>query len=348
MDNYVYFFISYQSTTKEIPSEIEFVLPENKDHRPECIHYDENYDKKTYYYKKVLKVNKSAAKGKKASNFHFEYEIGDYKYFISFDNKGNSFVYDPTLEIEKRRIEIRRKINQNQVEYSEKLDYFETALKKNGEKDKVNELYNQTINVYSKKKGFSLLISLFLKIYKDKKLCTKLMETFRKMNENPKDIEKNKDRKANLKDYTSIFKEIKSEADKLIDANNYSTIDFYGIILCYLHYYDYENFSIILKELSTKKTEPVDLYEILLVYNAHFFKYPINLNFDFFNGFIKYAILNKDFSLFQNGLNYIEDLETFINIIEGNKEHFYSQYIKTNDGKKTVNNIIKLNKYLIL
>jgi hypothetical protein len=48
------------------------------------------------------------------------------------------------------------------------MDFFEAALKKNGEENKIDELYQQTINVYSKKKGFSLLISLFLKVYKKK------------------------------------------------------------------------------------------------------------------------------------------------------------------------------------
>jgi len=46
------------------------------------------------------------------------------------------------------------------------LDDFEAALKKNVEENKIDELFEQTINLYSKKKGFSLLISLFIKIYK--------------------------------------------------------------------------------------------------------------------------------------------------------------------------------------
>jgi hypothetical protein len=98
------------------------------------------------------------------------------------------------------------------------------------------------------------------------------------MNGNPKDNEKNMDRKSNLKDYTSKFKEIKEETNKIIESNKYDAIDFYGIILSYLNYYDYDNFSKIVEELFTKK--PNDLYEILLIYNTHF-KYPINLNFDF-------------------------------------------------------------------
>jgi len=37
---------------------------------------------------------------------------------------------------------------------------------------------------------------------------------------------------------------------------------------------------------------------ILLTYNAEF-KYPINKDFEFLNNFINYAILNKEFSVFE-------------------------------------------------
>jgi len=70
-----------------------------------------------------------------------------------------------------------------------------------------------------------------------------------------------------------------------------------------------------------------------LLYNDHF-KYPINLNFDFFKEFAKYSNLNKDFSIFQNGLRYIKDLETYINVIDESKEHFYDKYIKSNASQK--------------
>ena len=55
------------------------------------------------------------------------------------------------MEVEKRKIGIRRKIKQNCFEYSEKLDFFESALKKNGETNKYDELYEQTINMTQKK-----------------------------------------------------------------------------------------------------------------------------------------------------------------------------------------------------
>ena len=344
MTDFVYFIISYSRTKKENPNEIDFIIPDNKELKPECLYSDENFDNKIYHYKKIYKVNKSVAKGKK-SNFYFEFETTDDKFIISFDNKGATFVYDLTLKVGKKIIDITRNVNQNKIDYNEKMIFFEEALKRKGEENKVDELYKETIDLYTKKKGFSLLISLFLKIYKKKDLCSTLLKKFRDMNENPKDNEKNMDRKVNLRDYTSIFVEIKKEADQLIDSNSYDIIDFYGIILCYLNYYDYDNFSDIVKDLSSKK--PEDLYEILLIYSSHF-KYPISESVAFFNGFIKYAILNKDFPVFLNGLKYIKDLDVYISVLDENKEDFYYRYLKSNDSQKNEKNIIKVDKNLKL
>ena len=343
MTNYVYFFVYYQVTKKEDSDDIIFVVPENKDQKPQCIYKDEIFDNRTYYYKKIFKADKSSAKGKKASNFYFEFEIGDYKYYITFDSKGSSFIYDVFLEVGKRRIPIRRKVNQSIIEYTEKLDIFEEALKKNGEENLIDDLFKEAIDLYSKKKGFYLLISLFLKIYKKKDLCSKLLKIFKDMNGNPKDNEKNMDRKSYLKDYTSKFKEIKSEANQIKETNSYNPIDFYGLILCYLNYYEYDEFIKLMKDLSSNK--PNDLYEILLIYISHF-KNPINEGFEFFNKFIKYAISNKEFSVFQNGLSYIKDLDTFVSVIEGNKEDFNERYIKSFDEQKKDKHIIKIDKNL--
>ena len=104
--------------------------------------------------------------------------------------------------------------------------------------------------------------------------------------------------------------------------------------MCYLNYYDYENFSSITNELYKKK--PEDLYEILLIYYAHL-KYPINQDLNFYNKFISYAIVNKDFLIFEKGLNYIKDIETYLNIIEKNKESIYKKY-----NSQKIEKIIKL------
>ena len=116
MDNFAYFFVFYPKTKKEDASDIEFVIPENKEHQPECIFFEETYDSKTYFYKKVFRVNKAAAKGKKATSYDFEFDTLDDKYHIFFDSKGSTFIYDVYLEVSKKILpHIKRKINQNKI-----------------------------------------------------------------------------------------------------------------------------------------------------------------------------------------------------------------------------------------
>ena len=343
MSSSLYFFILYPRKKREIPNDINFVELENNNKIPKCIFIEENYENQIYYYKKIFKVDKSTGKGKKANNYYFEFEIGDDKYIISFDSKGFLFVYDVVVEMGKKIIDVRRKINQNNIEYNDKMEYFMEALKKNGEESKIDELYKETIELYSKKKGFNFLIELFLKIYQKKNLCTILLEKFKEMNKNHKDNQKNMDRKSYLKKYISEFNTIKCQADKLIDNNNYNTIEFYGILLSYFNFYDYKNFTSIVNELYGKK--PNDLYEILLIYNSHF-KYPINQNLSFLNNFIKYVISNKEFSVLESGLNYIKDIDTFINVIEKNKEEIFNKYIKSDNSTINIKCIIKIDNNL--
>ena len=253
---------------------------------------------------------------------YFEFETNDEKYIISFDSKGSSFIYDVKLEVGKRIIDIRRKIDQSK-EYYQTIEHFIKALEKNGEESLIDELYKETIALYSIKKGFSFLIIFFLKIYQKSDLCSELLKIFKKINGDKNENSKNMDRKPILKEYTSIFKSINSDANKIIETYNYNPIEFYGIVLSYLNHYDYENFSLTVNELFNKK--PDHLFEILLIYNANF-KNPINQNIDFFNEFIKYSILNKEFSSLLKGLDYIRDICTFLSIINKNKEEIHKKY----------------------
>ena len=197
------------------------------------------------------------------------------------------------------------------------MEVFIEALNKNKETQMKKELYKDNIELYSKKKIFSFLIPLFLKLYEEEKdLCKELLNTFKKMNEDPN------------------IKKIADNADTLIEKNKYDIIEFYGIILCYLNSYDYDNFSSIIKELFNNKTE--ELFEIMLIYNTHF-RNPINQNSFFFYKFINYAIEKKDFQAFENGLNFIKDIETYITVIEKNKEEFFKKY-----NSKKIKEIIRL------
>ena len=356
---FIYFFISYSRKERENREDIEFVVPDNDKETPECIISIENYENKAYNYKKIFRaINKSKTSKKKEIKYYFEFEIGDTKYIISFNaQKDVYFIYDITLQWGKADINIRRKINQNKVGYIEKLEIFKEALEAKNETEKIQELYKETIDLYSRKKGFYFLIELFLKIYKEKDLCSDLMKRFRKMNENPKENEKNMDRKQYLfkEEYIKKFSKVLSEANSIISDNKYKKVDFYGIILCYLNNYDYDKFTFVLNDFQKKNKK--ELFEILLTYNTHF-KNQIKESFNFFDEFIKYTISKKDDnpdedtsskkdiipikskkgttskkdaipkknSDFQIALSYIHDIETIIHIIDKNKEEIFEKY----------------------
>ena len=337
--NCFYFFVYFPRNQKVNDNDIDFVKHEDNNNIPECIYSVEDYANSTYYYKKIFKATKTETKGKKIITSTFEFIIGEEIYIISFKGS-NSFIFDVNLLFGKKNISIRRKIDQSIVEYSEKLDIFIEALNSNEEKEKIDNLFKDALDLYSEKKGFSFLISLFLKIYEKKDLCSVLLKKFRDMNGVPKDNEKNMDRKEYLNQYTSKFIQIKSEAEKLINNNGYESIEFYGILLCYLNFYAYKDFLSLFDELSDKK----ELYEILLIYNKHLIN-PINQKLDFLTKFFDYTIKNKEFEIFKNALNYIKDIETFIAIIETNKKNIYDMYIKPDQSeKKNEKYIIKLGK----
>ena len=243
----IYFFISYQRKKKENKDDIKFVIPEDDNLVPKCIKVEESYENQIYSYNKIFKVNKSSEKGSKGNKYYFEYLIDDEdKYIISFDSKGKTFIYDVNLEKGKKIIQIKRKINQNILDYYEKMHIFINSSKENNEENQLDLFYKETIDLYTVKKGFSFLIELFIEIYKKKELCPLLMDKFREINESQKDNEKNMDRKEYLNKHISTFDTIKSEADKLIEEYNYKNIDFYGIILCYLNFYNQKAFSLVI------------------------------------------------------------------------------------------------------
>ena len=332
----MYFFLYYTSTIRENQSDVEFTEPQNRNQTPECIYLEEAESKnKRYCYYKIFKCKPS----ENSQNYKFAFIIGEDKYEISFDSQGSKFIYDVNLEYGLKIIKVRKKIPQNKIEYKDKLDFFKKALEQNREEEKIDDLYKDTINLYSKKKGFNFLIPLFFKIYQKKELCQKLLKEFKETEEKTKP--NNMDRKADLKDYTSQFGEIILEAEKLIKLHEYDPIQFYGIILCYTNFYHQEKFYELVDELSNKK--PEDLYEIMLVYSNHFIN-PINKNFEFFNKFISYTIEKSNFSIFKIGLIYIKDLETFINVIEKNKVDIFEKFKEQINEK----NIIKIDKSLKL
>ena len=281
--------------------------------------------KGSFLYQNVFKLDiKNNEKIKKDDKYYLQYEIGEESYDILFEDKNNIFIYKIQLLKGNKFIDniVKRNIDQNKIPLHYKLDIFIEALKKNKETDKLEILYDETIKLYKEKKKFNLLISLFLKIYEqNKNLCSKLIKTFKEINE-----EKNTDRDKDLASYLNIFNQIYSKANNLIEENKYDSISFYGVIFCYLSSYNKENFSKIIKDFSEGNANI--LYEILIAYYSHF-KNPLNQSLEFYNNFVEYTINNKkSYDVFERALNYINDIETFLYVINKNKNAIFEKYDK--------------------
>ena len=366
----IYFIIFYQRKQKENPKEL--VFSEDSDITPQNILIKEIKTKNDkYVYKKVFKFKN--IDGKKNVKLSFFFGEEEYKYIITFEIKDKVFVYDVILEKGHKYLENipKEKIEQKSVNYEDKLELFLEALKQNKEESKLPLLYEETIELYSKKSSFSFLISLFAKIHENNKFCNLLLQKFYDININikgkdKKDNNNNSDRNEKLGDkFNSLMVKIESQSESLINSNEYNPIHFYGILICYLNFYDYNTFEKCINKLYKEK--PETLYEILLVYYSHFFN-PIKKDEndkDFFINFFEYIISEKEFSYFNIGLKFISDIDTFITVIDKTKEKIYNKYIKGNSNqisfksidlkdtlklkkeKKTVitNGITSINKY---
>jgi len=306
------------------------------------------------------KKEEKEKKEKKSKEYKLEYIEGEDAYDIVFTVKENTFIYDTELKKGNKWLDniVKEDINQKIIPLYNKLDLFLEALKANNEIDKIEKLYDETIDLYKKKKKFSLLISLFLKIYEQyKDLCSKLLKIFKEIND-----KENTDRDKELNKYLNDFKNINLNADEIIKKNGYDPINFYGIILCYLRYYDEDNFANIIKDLSEGDADI--LYEILIIYYSHL-KVPLNQDLKFYDNFISYAIKKeKELNILERILSYIDDIETFIYVINKNKVDIVKNYnefknkpiklssnlklIKKEDNnKKEIDNIINLIKEII-
>lgn len=246
-----------------------------------------NKENGTYLEEIVFKFEKK--KRNKPTKYAIKFVEGDHTYNIRFSLKDECFVYMPELKTGNKYLDniLEEPIKQNIVPLSEKLNIFIEALQYNKEiEKKEKKLYEDSIDLYEKKKQFSFLISLFLKIYdKNKELCKKLIEIFYEINE-----KENDDKENDLKKEVKFFEDIYSNSLNILEENNYNKIHFYGLLFCYLHYYNKDNFPKMIEEFSEGNSDI--LYEILIHYYLHFI-YPLKQSQKFYNGFVKYALNKK-------------------------------------------------------
>ena len=330
-DKEIYFIILSSSEEKINFRDLKFL----SEIEPEIIHYGSiEKGKGSSIIYNIFKLDiKTNEKNEKKTQYQLQYEIGEESYDILFDVIENTFIYEIKLLKGNKYIDniVKRNIDQKKIPLHYKLNIFLEALKKINKIDKIEILYKEAIELYKRKKNFSLLISLFLKLYepseelnetlkeKIKKLCSKLIDLFKKINE-----DENTDRDNDLTKELKIFNQIYSKANILIEENKYDPVSFYGIIFCYLSSYDKENFSEIIKNFYEGNSKII--FEILITYYFHF-KNPLNQDSNFYNNFIIYAIKNgKDLEIFERILNYIDDIETFLYVLNENKVDIFKNY----------------------
>ena len=298
-----FFLISLRKPSKENAADnVKFLSPKNN--FPDCIYNKEENGN-------LIKVFKCSGTIKDEI-LSFLFDDNEYKLKIEHP-KENTFFFDITLQ--KKEKNIFSKIPQNKLGYPEKTNFFYDALIAHKETNKIDILYKDSINMFSKFPKFHSLINIFVRIY-NSKLCAKLLEEFsKKIDEKKiKDIADN----PKLEQYKYNFDQICEDMEKIISTNSLDKINFYGLVLCYLNNYRNEKYQNVIKELYNKDKKV--FFEVMLRFKSYL-KKPIDISDEQFNEIIIFAA-EKDFLFFKNkGLLYINnDIIKFLKIIEKNKE----------------------------
>ena len=200
----IYFITIYQRQQKE-KEEKDFIFNKNY-YNIRCIYTrKELIQNQQYLYAKVFKLFWDPDNNKD-NIFNISFDIGGYTYTISFNVDDRSFYFDIELTkvIKLLSLFTKKKVEQNSLNYYQKLGLFIEALKQNKEEEKIDNLYEETIKLCTKKNEFYLLIPLFINIYEKKILCLKLMQEFYQMNKYQKK-ESKLEIKDELKAYASNF-----------------------------------------------------------------------------------------------------------------------------------------------
>ena len=124
-----------------------------------------------------------------------------------------------------------------------------------------------------------------------------------------------------------IFKVLKinskkyAENDNAIKENPEISVDYYGLILCYIYNYDFSKFSELVKHIYAQDSNI--LFQILLTYKSYL-KKDIKIEEKILEEFIKFTAGKTYKDLVEGGLIYLKNLKLFLNIINKNKEKLIS------------------------
>ena len=314
----IYMLLSYQvnNTEKDISEVMTFFEKLHSDFKVLSSKKDENENKTNF-----IEVLSFTFNNQKKSNIIKQYSTEKYKYTLEIFLEDTNFIYDLQL-IKIDSLELyRNEISQNQISYIQKFEFFFSSIKEN--KELLGTLYTDTIKIYKDHPKFDFLIEIFVRIYRDKNLCSLLLTEFKTFNGKLKS--KNKDPKKknivfskDLDKYKNILINISNESSNIIKQNSYAPDDFYGIIFCYLNHYAHDVFIDLFKKLMNNSKNA--LFEILLTY-IYFFKEPIVENDEFLIEFMDYVIKKKSYEdLSQKCILYYKNLDILFEAIETHKE----------------------------
>lgn len=315
----MYLLISYSLEKNKNESNDEIIIQEKN---AKIICSEKNDKEKISEYTVIIEY--TLENPKKNKQYKLEFKIDEKDYSINFEYNNNHFIYELELYSVDNFLKIEKKITQT-MNYPQKFNFFHKSIKKLEQQSLYDDLYNDTINLYSIYPKFDFLINIFVNIYQNKNICPKLLEEFKKFNDKIKNNIKDKNFsfinfEQYLIEYNTIFGEISENIESIISSNAYNPSYFYGLVLCYLNNYDYEVFKKILDKLSNDSKST--LFEILMIYN-HFFKNKIKFDNKILVEFVGFAAeQNKeDFRNFiDKGLFYLDNVNLYLSAINSNKE----------------------------
>ena len=354
-DIYIFIIYPWKKEQKEI-------IFKDKKNLIQNIHSEKNENMKKiisilkYTMKKKVEDKKIDTKKSKKEKVKIEFStdtLNKETYLIEFDLEDKTFIYNPNLKMD-GFYGSSKPIQQNKISNSEKLNIFNSVIEKESENNEIYlNLYKDSINVYGKAPSFEFLINIYVKIYKNLDMCKLLLKEFKKtLNKSNND---NISENQNLVKLKEIFQEISDTAEnkKIIKENPDICIDYYGIILSYLHYYDFTKFNELINH--TYAQDSNILFEILLTYKSYF-KKNIKIDEKILDEFIKYCA-GKTYNDLTKCLIYLKNLKIFLSIINNNKDKIIAienfKPLSTNDlenkiDQKDINIIIDLLKEIIL
>lgn len=227
--------------------------------------------------------------------------------------KNGTFVFGVNLQ-QKGKVLGQSTIEQSALGNYEIMDFFVESLSEVKESNKIDVLCQDSVKLYSKKPNFQFLICVFIHVY-NTNLCEKILNEFSKNFDKPN--QKGNVIKESLDQCKYCFDGICESAEDIISSNSLSEFDFYGLVLSCLN-------DCVIDECQEKfdelyKNQKDVLFEVLLKYKLCF-KERIDLSLGVLDEVIKFTAKESFDELKNNGIFYLKDVITFLDVIEKNKE----------------------------